>query len=56
MRMFKDRDQAAKELAGALAYVKPEGPLVLAVPNFGVPIAAIIAERLDAPLEILLIA
>ncbi len=56
MRLFKDRQQAAKELAGALAYVKPEDPLVLAVPNFGVPIAAVIAESLDAPLDILLIA
>src|SRR5262245_12837427 len=56
MRLFKNRLQAAAELASDLSYLKPETPVVLALPNNGVPIAAVIAERLDAPLDILLIA
>ncbi len=56
MRLFKNRLQAANELASDLAYLKPEQPVVLGLPNHGVPIAAVIAEHLDAPLDILLIA
>jgi putative phosphoribosyl transferase len=56
MRLFKNRLQAASELASDLAYLKEQQPVVLALPNDGVPIAAVIAERLDAPLDILLIA
>ena len=56
MRLFKSREEAAKELANKLAFIRHEQPLVLGVPNYGVPIAADIAEDLDAPLDILLIA
>ena len=56
MRLFKNRLQAATELASDLAYLKAEQPVVLALSNDGVPIAAVIAESLDAPLDILLIA
>ena len=56
MRLFKNRQEAAGELAGKLAFLKDEKALVLAVPNYGVPLAATIAESLDAPLDILLIA
>jgi len=56
MRLFKNRLEAAQELAGALAPFKAEKPVILGVPNFGVPIAAVIAQQLDAPLDILLIA
>ncbi|MHC4303832.1 MAG: phosphoribosyltransferase family protein [Planctomycetota bacterium] len=56
MRLFKNRQEAARELAAALSFLKPEKPLILGVPNYGVPIAAIIAQELEAPLDILLIA
>jgi putative phosphoribosyl transferase len=56
MKLFKNRLEAARDLADALSFLKAEEPLILAVPNCGVPIAAVIAEALDAPLDILLIA
>jgi putative phosphoribosyl transferase len=56
MRLLKNRQEAAQELSGALAFLKPQEPLILGVPNCGVPIAAAIAEHLEAPLDILLIA
>ena len=56
MRLFKNRLEAGRELAGDLTFVKSDQPLILAVPNYGVPIAAVIAEALEAPLDILLIA
>ncbi|MHC4414569.1 MAG: serine aminopeptidase domain-containing protein [Planctomycetota bacterium] len=56
MRLFKDRLDAARELAGHLAFLKGKEPLVLGIPNYGVPIAAVVADALDAPLDILLVA
>ncbi|MHC4220072.1 MAG: alpha/beta fold hydrolase, partial [Planctomycetota bacterium] len=56
MRLFKNRLEAAAELANALSFLKGQDPLILGVPNYGVPIAAAIAQTLDAPLDILLIA
>ena len=56
MRLFENRYEAAKELSAQLAFLKTDNPLVLGVPNYGVPMAAIIASSLDAPLDILLIA
>ena len=55
MRLFENRSEAAKELSAQLAFLKTDNPLVLGVPNYGVPMAAIIADSLDAPLDILLI-
>ena len=55
MRLFKNRVEAARELAGDLQFLKHEEPLILGIPNGGVQIAAIVAERLDAALDILLI-
>ncbi len=55
MRLFKDRLEAASELARDLAFLAHQQPLVLGIPNYGVPIAAVIAEALDASLDILLI-
>ncbi|MCH8316629.1 MAG: hypothetical protein IIA64_11705 [Planctomycetes bacterium] len=55
MRLFKNRVQAAHELAGDLHFLQHEDPLILGIPNGGLQIAAIIAERLNAALDILLI-
>jgi putative phosphoribosyl transferase len=55
MRLFRNREEAAAELAGHLAFLAPEKPLVIGIPNGGVPVAEIIAKSLDAPLDILLL-
>ena len=55
MRLFKNRIEAAHELARDLQFLKQEDPLILGIPNGGVEIAAVVAERLDAALDILLI-
>lgn len=55
MRLFKNRIEAAHELARDLQFLKQENPLILGIPNGGLLLAAVIAETLDAPLDILLI-
>ena len=48
MRLFKNRIEAAHELARALEFLKQEDPLILGIPNGGVLLAAVIAETLGA--------
>ena len=55
MRLFKNRSDAAMELAQHLAFLKDEKPIVLGLANGGVPLAEVIARQLGAPLDILLI-
>jgi putative phosphoribosyl transferase len=53
---FTDREEAARALAARLAEEHLPPPLVvLALPRGGVPIGAIIAQRLNAPLDLLLV-
>jgi len=52
--MFKDRYDAAMELALRLEKFKGEDGIVLAVPRGGVPIGYVIARDLGFPLEIIL--
>jgi len=54
MALFKNRIEAASELAGNLEFLRHEDPVVIGIPNGGVPVAAHIAERLGCPLDILL--
>ena len=49
---FADRDEAGLLLAEQLAGMDLAAPLVLALPRGGVPVAAQIARRLDAPLDV----
>jgi len=56
MSLFENRQAAANELAQKLSFLKNENPIVLGLPNGGVPMATIVAESLDAVLDILLIA
>lgn len=52
--IFKDRQDAAMQLAEKLASCKGKDGIVLAVPRGGVPIGYIIAKELSLPLEIIL--
>ncbi len=53
--MFRDRQDAGRQLAEALAARAPQRPVVLALPRGGVPVAAEVAARLQAPLDLILV-
>jgi putative phosphoribosyl transferase len=53
--MFADRDEAGRLLAEQLAEMDLAAPLVLALPRGGVPVAAQIARRLHAPLDVVFV-
>lgn len=55
MRAFEDRSDAGRQLAGKLDHLRQEHPLVLGLPRGGVPVAAEVADLLDAPLDVLMI-
>jgi putative phosphoribosyl transferase len=52
MQKLKNREEAAEQLAQRLAEYRGEKGVVLAIPRGGVPIAVIIAERLDFALDL----
>jgi putative phosphoribosyl transferase len=52
---FHDRKDAGQQLARALARYKGEDCVVLALPRGGVPVAAEVAQALDAPLDLILV-
>lgn len=52
--MFKDREQAALELAQAFKKIKLVNPLVLAIPRGGVITGAVLAMQLNAELDVIL--
>ncbi len=53
MKLFQDRAEAGKILAEKLTGYAKDKPVVLALPRGGLPVAAEIASRLSAPLDIL---
>lgn len=53
--LFEDRTAAGRLLAAAAARLAPESPVVYALPRGGVPVAAEIARRLGAPLDLILV-
>jgi putative phosphoribosyl transferase len=53
--IFRNRQQAGQQLAEELKKKNYENPLILALPRGGVPVAAEVARRLHAPLEVLLV-
>jgi predicted phosphoribosyltransferase len=55
MMPFIDRTDAGRQLAKALARYKNQRPVVLALPRGGVPVAAEVATKLDAPLDLILV-
>ncbi len=52
---FRNRNEAGRELAKALASYKHQHPVVMALPRGGVPVAAEVATALDAPLDLILV-
>jgi predicted phosphoribosyltransferase len=51
--VFEDRSEAGRRLAARLAALSGERLVVLGLPRGGVPVAAVVAQSLDAPLEVL---
>jgi predicted phosphoribosyltransferase len=52
---FKDRSDAGRQLAKALASYKEQRPMILALPRGGVPVAGEVAAVLIAPLDLILV-
>jgi predicted phosphoribosyltransferase len=52
---IKNRSDAGRRLALALAHYKNRKPVVLALPRGGVPVAAEVAAALNAPLDLILV-
>lgn len=52
---FKNRAEAGRKLAKALAGYKDQQPVILALPRGGVPVAAEVAGALKAPLDLILV-
>jgi len=50
--MFDNREQAAALLANEVAKQEWEHPIVVALPRGGVPVGAVVAQKIKAPLEI----
>ena len=52
---FRDRTDAGRRLAGALAGYRDQRPIVLALPRGGAAVAAEVAQALNAPLDLILV-
>jgi putative phosphoribosyl transferase len=55
MNRFRDRIDAGQALAGLVAERGYDRPVVLALPRGGVPVAAEVARRIGAPLDLVLV-
>lgn len=53
--MFRDRHDAAQQLAHRLDHWRGESPLVLAIPRGGVPMGRVIADALEGDLDVALV-
>ena len=52
---FADRTEAGRALAARLTQLKDQRPVILALPRGGVPVAAEVADALDAPLDVIVV-
>jgi len=50
--IFRDRVDAGQQLAEALADLRAEHPIVIGIARGGMPVAAEVARRLEAPLDV----
>mgnify|MGYP002623646247 FL=1 len=55
MQQFADRQDAGTRLAEAVEKLGLADPVILALPRGGVPVAAPVAERLGAPLDLVMV-
>jgi putative phosphoribosyl transferase len=55
MQRFANRMEAGLLLAHDVAELQLADPIVLALPRGGVPVAAEVARRLQAPLDLLMV-
>ncbi len=53
--MFRDREDAARQLAERLTHLRDQAPLVLAVPRGGAPMGRVIADELQGELDVVLV-
>lgn len=53
--VFRDRDDAAHQLAQRLIHYRGQNPLVLAIPRGAVPMARAIADALDGEMDVVLV-
>ncbi|HEY8590017.1 MAG TPA: phosphoribosyltransferase family protein [Naasia sp.] len=53
--MFRDREDAGRQLAAAVRVLHLRDPVILGLPRGGVPVAAQVADALHAPLDVLLV-
>jgi len=53
--MFKDRVDAAHQLAARLAAYRGRNPLILAIPRGAVPMGKVLAEALEGSLDVVLV-
>jgi len=53
--LFRDRADAARQLAAALEPYRGQHPLVLAIPRGGVPMGRIVADQLGGDLDVVLV-
>ena len=53
--MYRDRREAGRRLAEAMAELKGKYPLILAIPRGGVPMARVIADALEGELDVVLV-
>jgi len=54
-RGFNDRSSAGTALGAAVAQLRLVGAVVLGLPRGGVPVAAKVAEAIDAPLDVIVV-
>ena len=55
MLVFEDRLDAGRHLVGKLDFLRGEDVVVLGLPRGGVPVAAVVAEALRAPLDVIVV-
>ncbi|MDR9438942.1 MAG: phosphoribosyltransferase family protein [Halomonas sp.] len=53
--MFRDRLDAAEQLASRLSHLKGHAPLILAIPRGAVPMGRLIADALEGDLDVVLV-